>query len=103
MAEPVLPQPAQPKEVDSYGVEFCDVTFMYDKNKETEALSGVTFAANQGEVTAIVGPSGGGKSTIAHLIPRFFDVTSGSIHLGGVDVREMKTAYLVDKVSFVFL
>ncbi|MFV0351857.1 MAG: ABC transporter ATP-binding protein [Oscillospiraceae bacterium] len=102
LAEPVLPQPAQPKEVDSYGVEFCDVTFMYDKNKETEALSGVTFAANQGEVTAIVGPSGGGKSTIAHLIPRFFDVTSGSIHLGGVDVREMKTSYLMDKVSFVF-
>lgn len=102
LAEPVLPQPAQPKEVDSYGVEFCDVTFMYDKNKETEALSGVTFAANQGEVTAIVGPSGGGKSSIAHLIPRFFDVTSGSIHLGGVDVREMKTSYLMDKVSFVF-
>ena len=102
LAEPELPQPAQPKTVSEYGVEFLDVKFSYDKDKETEALSGVSFMARQGEITAIVGPSGGGKSTIAHLIPRFFDVTGGSIRIGGVDVREMNTAYLMERVSFVF-
>jgi len=102
LAEPELPQPAQPKTVSEYGVEFLDVKFSYDKDKETEALSGVSFIVRQGEVTAIVGPSGGGKSTIAHLIPRFFDVTGGSIRIGGVDVREMNTAYLMERVSFVF-
>jgi len=102
LAEPELPQPEHPKTVSEYGIEFCDVKFSYDKDKETEALSGVSFMARQGEITAIVGPSGGGKSTIAHLIPRFFDVTGGSIRIGGVDVREMNTAYLMERVSFVF-
>jgi len=102
LAEPELTQPAQPKTVSEYGVEFLDVKFSYDKDKETEALSGVSFIARQGEITAIVGSSGGGKSTIAHLIPRFFDVTGGSIRIGGVDVREMNTAYLMERVSFVF-
>ena len=102
LAEPELPQPPQPKTVSEYGIEFCDVKFSYDREKETEALSGVSFMARQGEITAIVGPSGGGKSTIAHLIPRFFDVSSGSIRIGGVDVREMNTAYLMEHVSFVF-
>jgi len=102
LAEPELPQPEHPKTVSEYGIKFCDVKFSYDKDKETEALSGVSFMARQGEITAIVGPSGGGKSTIAHLIPRFFDVTGGSIRIGGVDVREMNTAYLMERVSFVF-
>jgi len=102
LAEPGLPQPDHPKTIAEYGVEFCNVTFSYDKDKETEALSGVSFMARQGEITAIVGPSGGGKSTIAHLIPRFFDVTGGQIRIGGVDVREMNTAYLMERVSFVF-
>ena len=56
----------------------------------------------QRKVTAVVGPSGGGKSTIAHLIPRFFDVKSGSIRIGGVDIREMEPEYLMQQVSFVF-
>lgn len=102
LAEPELPRPARPKAASEYDVEFCDVTFSYDKNRETEALSGVSFRAKQGEITAIVGPSGGGKSTIAHLIPRFFDVTGGGIRIGGTDVREMDTSYLMDCVSFVF-
>lgn len=100
--EPELPQPPQPKTVDSYDVVFDKVVFSYDKNKEAEALSGISFTAKQGGITAIVGPSGGGKSTIAHLIPRFFDVTQGSITIGGVDVRDMNTHYLMDQVSFVF-
>jgi ATP-binding cassette subfamily B protein IrtA len=102
LGEPQLPQPVQPQTVNSYDVAFEDVRFSYDKAKETEALSGVDFVAKQGEVTAIVGPSGGGKSTIAHLIPRFFDVSGGRITLGGVDVREMATSYLMEQVSFVF-
>lgn len=102
LGEPQLPEPVQPKTVQGYDVAFEDVRFSYDKAKETEALSGVDFSAKQGEVTAIVGPSGGGKSTIAHLIPRFFDVGGGRITLGGVDVREMTTSYLMEQVSFVF-
>ncbi|MDY4168639.1 MAG: ATP-binding cassette domain-containing protein, partial [[Ruminococcus] gnavus] len=58
--------------------------------------------ADQGKVTAIVGPSGGGKSTIASLISRFYDVTDGSIQIGGVDIRDILLDALMDKVSFVF-
>ena len=102
LASPELSQPVNPKEVSNYDVAFNDVRFSYQNNAEIEALSGISFLAKQGEVTAIVGPSGGGKSTIAHLIPRFFDVTEGSITLGDVDIREMTTNYLMDQVSFVF-
>lgn len=102
LAEPELPQPKYPKTVDTYGIVFDDVHFSYQKEKEIEALSGISFEAKQGEVTAIVGPSGGGKSTIAHLIPRFFDVSGGSITIGEVDIREMSSPYLMDLVSFVF-
>jgi ATP-binding cassette subfamily B protein IrtA len=96
-----LPQPQSPKTTEGHEIVFENVSFSY-ANQETEALSGVSFRAEENEITAIVGPSGGGKSTIAHLIPRFFDVTAGSIKIGGVDVRDMKTDYLMEKVSFVF-
>lgn len=102
LAEPELTKPAHPRTTDQFDVEFKDVVFSYDKSKDATALSGVSFHARQGEVTAVVGPSGGGKSTIAHLVPRFFDVTSGSIMLGGIDIREMDCAYLMNQVSFVF-
>ncbi|ACL19980.1 ABC transporter ATP-binding protein [Desulfitobacterium hafniense] len=102
LAEPELPQPANPQTVTQYDVNFGDVVFSYDKDKKTEALSGVSFVAKQGQITAIVGPSGGGKSTIAHLIPRFFDVSGGQITIGGVDVRQMNSHYLMEKVTFVF-
>lgn len=102
LAEPVLPQPQEPQIVSNYDVTFRDVHFSYDQSVETEALSGISFHAKQGEVTAVVGPSGGGKSTIAHLIPRFFDVTGGAIIIGNVDIRNMSTSYLMDQVSFVF-
>ena len=74
LAEPELKQPPVPKTTDRYDVKFENVSFSYEKDKEKQAISNVSFHARQGEVTAIVGPSGGGKSTIAHLIPRFFDV-----------------------------
>ena len=91
-----------PKSTDSFQVTFKNVEFSYKKDEHIKALAGVDFCANQGEVTAIVGPSGSGKSTIAHLTPRFFDVDSGKILIGGVDVREFTSSYLMEKVSFVF-
>ncbi|MFV0364858.1 MAG: ABC transporter ATP-binding protein, partial [Suipraeoptans sp.] len=100
--EPELAQPTNPKTTNKHNVEFKNVTFSYTKDGETQALSKVNFKANAGEVTAIVGPSGGGKSTIAHLIPRFFDVTEGEVLVGGLNVKEMLSSYLMEKVSFVF-
>jgi len=102
LRQELLPETENPKTCESCGIEFKRVSFSYDENKDTPALSDVSFRANQGEVTAIVGPSGGGKSTIAHLIPRFYDVTEGKILIGGVDIRDMKLSYLMGKVSFVF-
>lgn len=97
-----LPEPRQPKTSEGCDVEFVNVSFSYAEDLETTALADVSFRAEQGEITAIVGPSGSGKSTIAHLIPRFFDVSAGSIRIGGVDIRDMKLDYLMEKVSFVF-
>ena len=89
-----------PKEVTIYDIEFEDVHFSY--NEDSEALSGVSFVAKEGTITALVGPSGGGKSTIAHLVPRFFDVNKGAIKIGGVNIKELNLEHLMDKVSFVF-
>ncbi|MDR0662824.1 MAG: ABC transporter ATP-binding protein/permease [Spirochaetaceae bacterium] len=102
LAEPELPVSPQPKTAQGYDVVFTDVSFSYDKEKGVEALRGVSFTAPQGKITAIVGPSGGGKSTIAHLIPRFFDITGGSVAIGGADIRDMDPHALMDCVSFVF-
>ena len=98
---PALPQPSAPKRVTQHDVAFENVSFAY-QNQNHDALSDVSFVAREGQITAIVGPSGGGKSTIAHLIPRFFDVTGGRVTVGGVDVRDMTSDYLMQKVSFVF-
>lgn len=65
-------------------------------------MQSVSFTAPQGKITAIVGPSGGGKSTIASLLPRFYDVEQGAIRIGGIDIRDMSTSDLMDTVSFVF-
>lgn len=97
-----LPQTDRPQTGEGYDIEFKNVSFSYGNGNDENALSNVSFMAKQGEVTAIVGPSGSGKSTIAHLIPRFYDVTEGSIAIGGVDIREMKFDDLMEKVSFVF-
>lgn len=102
LSEPELAGPERPQPVSGHDIEFRGVSFSYDTNKETEALANLSFKASQGEITALVGPSGGGKSTIAHLIPRFFDVAKGQILIGGVDVREMDISCLMDNVSFVF-
>ena len=77
--------------------------FSYDdtENKDSEVLHGIDLTMEQGSFTALVGPSGGGKSTVAKLIARFWDVNSGSISIGGVDIRNLGVATLADIVSFV--
>mgnify|MGYP001356755016 CR=1 FL=1 len=85
-----------------HSIEFDHISFSYDTGTSVKALNDVSFIARQGEVTAIVGPSGGGKSTIANLISRFWDVTEGCIRIGGVDIRKIPQAELMRQVSFVF-
>ena len=99
---PVLPEKSTAATIENYGIAFQDVSFSYEADSQVKALSHVSFFADQGKVTAIVGPSGGGKSTIASLISRFYDVTDGSIQIGGVDIRDIPLDALMDKVSFVF-
>jgi ATP-binding cassette subfamily B protein len=104
-AQEPVPEPLNPQKAEGYNIEFDNVVFSYDDpvaSTRTEALAGVSFTAREGELTALVGPSGGGKSTIAHLIPRFWDVGTGAIRIGGVDIREMGTEQLMDMISFVF-
>lgn len=99
LQEPEIPDPPQAGSVSDYTIEFQDVDFAYN---QTKVLSGVSFTAGQGTVTALVGPSGGGKSTIANLIGRFWDVGSGRICIGGTDIRDLTVATLNDTVSTVF-
>lgn len=83
----------------SHDVAFDNVSFGYGSR---DVLHGASFTARAGEVTALVGPSGSGKSTIASLIPRFWDVRSGKVTLGGVDVRDIGLNQLMDEIAFVF-
>ena len=85
--------------VDS-SVELNDVHFSYDG--KNEVIRGVSMNIGAGQTVAFVGPSGGGKSTLAGLIARFFDVKSGSIKVGGADIREIPKEELMNAVSFVF-
>jgi ATP-binding cassette subfamily B protein len=104
-AQEPVPEPAAPKSPRGYDVTFENVSFSYDDKDaatRTEALTDVSLTAHEGQITALVGPSGSGKSTIANLIPRFWDVSAGSLKIGGVDVREMGTEQLMNTVSFVF-
>jgi ATP-binding cassette subfamily B protein len=102
--EPVR-EPNSPKKPKGHDVTFENVSFSYDNKDEAtrvEALSGISFTARAGEITALVGPSGGGKSTVANLIPRFWDVTEGEIRIGGVNIKDIPTEELMNTVSFVF-
>ena len=101
MEAPEVPVSESPEIPKDSRVEFTDVSFTYD-GADTPALSHVTFTAEPGQTVALVGPSGGGKTTAASLIPRFWDVTSGSVRVGGVDVRNVDPHLLMDKVAFVF-
>ena len=94
---PVSDEPQHPKDGS---VKLSDVHFSYDG--ETEVIKGVSMDIQSGQTVALVGPSGGGKSTLASLMCRFFDVQSGSISIGGADVRAVPKEELMDTVSFVF-
>lgn len=98
-AEPVQ-ESAQPQHPRNSSVELTDVHFSYDG--KTDVIKGVSLRIQPGQTAALVGPSGGGKSTLASLMARFFDVGSGSIRIGGADVRDIAKEELMDTVSFVF-
>ena len=98
-AEPVQ-ESAQPQHPKDSSVELTDVHFSYDG--KTDVIRGVSLRIQPGQTAALVGPSGGGKSTLASLMARFFDVGSGSIRIGGADVRDIAKEELMDTVSFVF-
>ena len=102
LAEPVMPEPVSPSALPKdASVVFDQVSFRYDA-ANGEALHAVSFTVPSGSITALVGPSGAGKSTVAKLIPRFWDVSSGQIRVGGVDVRELGSEALLQHVAFVF-
>jgi len=98
-AEPMKESETLKHPLDS-SVELDDVHFAY--NGKNEVIKGVTLKIEAGQTVALVGPSGGGKSTLASLITRFFDVNSGSIKIGGADVRSIEKEELMNTVSFVF-
>ena len=101
MDAPTLPVPEQPRTPRGNRVVFRDVSFTYD-GTQVPALSHVSFTAEPGETVALVGPSGGGKTTAASLIPRFWDADEGAVEVGGVDVRQIEPHELMEQVAFVF-
>lgn len=123
LSTPCLVEPESGLEADQYNVCFDNVSFSYeqhpnqqlaaidqqepssaekDNNEDTNAINHISFTAKQGKITALVGLSGSGKSTISLLMPRFFDPNHGKITIGGVDIKKMKSDYLLSLVSFVF-
>jgi len=105
LALPPLPQPEVTQNSSHIhaapGVVFEDVSLRYSQDAPL-ALQHVSFCAAPGSVTALVGPSGAGKTTVARLIPRFWDVTAGRVLVGGIDVRDMPLDTLMAQVAFVF-
>ena len=98
-AEPV-PENDHPRHPKDASVSLKDVHFSYDS--KTDVIKGVSLKIQPGQMVAFVGPSGGGKSTLANLICRFFDVQSGSVRVGEADVRDIPKEELMDTISFVF-
>ncbi len=87
--------------LQTFDLEFKDVKFAYP-NAKTNAVDGISFKINEGETVALVGASGGGKTTIARLAARFWDIQSGEIHIGGHNIKNLSRKTLMDSVSFVF-
>ncbi|MED9969034.1 MAG: ABC transporter ATP-binding protein [Ruminococcus sp.] len=101
MNAPVLEITKYPQKPNGNRVEFKNVGFTYE-GADFPALDGVSFVAQSGQTIALVGPSGGGKTTAASLIPRFWDVSSGAVEVGGVDVKQIDPHVLMDNIAFVF-
>lgn len=99
LEEQPLAEPSEPQHLADHSIAFDNVVFGYN---DRSVLKGVSFRAEPGTITALVGPSGSGKTTIARLIPRFWDVASGSVRVGGHDVRDLDSDELLAHVAFVF-
>ena len=96
-----LPDVEQEVSVNMKNIELKNVSFSYDKESGKQVLSNINLQIPEGKFTALVGPSGGGKSTIARLIARFWDISDGAIQIGGVDIRTIPLTQLTDLISFV--
>lgn len=101
MKAPTLGKCVNPKEPEDNSVVFKDVSFTYT-GSSTPALSHISFRVEPGQTFALVGPSGGGKTTAASLIPRFWDVDEGVVVVGNVNVKEIDQHVLMEQVAFVF-
>ena len=96
-----LPEPSAPQKPKDNSVAFEDVTFAYE-GADRNAIDGISLNVKAGETVALVGPSGGGKTTAAGLIARFWDTASGAVKVGGVNVRDIDRQTLNDTVAYVF-
>ncbi len=97
----VLPDPSEPRKITKRDIQFKNVSFSYPGTNK-KALDNITFDIKPGEKIALVGPSGGGKTTIARMIPRFWDADEGEVCIGGLNVKNIEHSNLMDNISFVF-
>jgi len=97
----LLPAPANPKPVEKFDIRFDDVSFCYP-GSEQKAIDDICFTIPQGKTVALVGASGSGKTTIARLVPRFWEASKGRVMIGNVDVKEIDPKKLMKHISFVF-
>lgn len=105
LESPLIVEPSNPQQPDNYTISFHDVTFSYQEHEDENkliVLDTINFEAKQKQLTALVGPSGGGKSTVAQLLARFWEVHEGTIQIGGVDIKDIKQENLMDLISVVF-
>ena len=101
LQEKPLDEPDNPQTPKDSSIEFRNVTFTYSGSKQA-ALKNISFSVYPGQTVALVGASGGGKTTAASLVPRFFDVDSGAVMVGGIDVRQIHSEELMKQIAFVF-
>lgn len=95
----VIKEPENEKIPSGHGIEFKNVSFGYGEKK---VLNDISFKVDEGEVAALVGPSGAGKTTIAHLVPRMWDADEGEILIGGINIKDMSRDKLMNTIGFVF-
>ena len=97
----LLPETVEPKPLKSFGIRFDNVSFSYP-GTEQKAVDRVSFNVREGQTVALVGASGGGKTTIARLVPRFWEANEGKVLIGGIDVKDIAPDELMKNTSFVF-